>query len=201
MHRRAFARHLLVAGLAAPAVLTGSAISAVGGHDNGHIGLPPFDHVTLRLPQGRTTVRWFMILTDDAVYGIDLRQEVPQMPAERLDLGAIPLLGQILTPTLERQFADATPFGSLYLAGHALILLPEAQWSPQRLRVRITHRKVVYRPAAGTRKLKASSAPDREEIEATRPVGAALLNNDVLLGIVPPSRLERLLRAGTPARV
>jgi hypothetical protein len=188
MHRRSFITRILLASLAAPTLLAGSSIPALG-HDS-RSDLNPYGRVALRIPGRHRLISYFVILGENGPYGIDLRRDVPQMAAERLDLGSVPLLGQIFTPTLHRQFANATQVGSLYLLDKTIVLLPEVALQTARRHVWITHRKLVYRPPASIRPLPLKTPPTREQIRAAPRIGTAVLKDDVILGIVPPSALD-----------
>lgn len=194
MNRRNFNKTLLIAGLAAPTVLSGISNAAFG-HDGNR--LEPYGRVALHLSGKSRTISYFAILTDDGLYGVDLRMEVPQMAANRIDLGEVPLLGQILTPTLNRQFAGATVAGPLHLVGNTIVLLPEGPL-PARSRVWITHRNLVYRPPASARRLALKNPPARGQAEAAPWIGQAVLKDDIILGIVPPSALDGM-EFGLPA--
>ena len=140
MNRRSFNKKFLIAGLAAPAVLSGLPGTAFGHDGNDGNGSDPYGRVTLQLAGKSRTINSFAILTEDGIYGVDLRMDVPQMAAERIDLGDVPLIGQILTPTLNRQFAGATAAGPLHLLGNTIVLLPEVALPAPRSRVWITNR-------------------------------------------------------------
>lgn len=190
MHRRNFNAKLLLAGLAAPALLAGSSTPALGHDSDRGDGIERYGRVALRVSGKRRLIHYFVIPGDEGLYGVDLRSDVPQMPAERLDLGSVPLLGQILTPTLQRQFADATPVGSLFLLDNTIVLLPETALPTARRHVWITHRKLVYRPPSRIRPLRLKTPLTREMIGAAPRIGKAVLKDDVILGIVPPSALD-----------
>lgn len=190
MHRRNFNAKLLLAGLAAPTLLAGSSIPALGhdsdsGSDRGQYG-----RVVLRIPGKHRLISYFVIPGKDGLYGVDLRTEVPQMAAERLDIGEVPIIGQIFTPPLDRQFAGATQIGSLYLTDGMIVLLPENTLPAQARHVWITHRKVVYRPPASIRALQLRTPMTPEKVKNAPPIGKAVLKGDIILGIVPPSALD-----------
>jgi hypothetical protein len=180
MKRRSFNKTFLIAGLAAPTVLSGVSNAAFG-HDGNDSNRPePFGRVSL------------------LISGKSRRLEVPRMAAERIDLGDIPLLGQIPTPTLNRQFAGATVAGTLHLVGNTIVLLPEAALPAPRSRVWITHQNMVYRPPGIARRLALKRPPTRGDAEAAQRIGQAVLKDDIILGIVPPSALDGM-EFGLPA--
>lgn len=190
MNRRGFNKKFLLTGLAAPALLAGSSIPALGHDSDRGNGPERYGRVTLRVSGKRRLISYFVIPGDDGPYGVDLRRDVPQMAAERFDLGSVPLLGQLLTPTLTRQFAEATDVGLLYLINHTIVLLPKIAVTAPRRHVWITHRNVVYRPPAGIRPLRLKSPLTREQVEAAPRIGKAVLKGNIILGIVPPSALD-----------
>lgn len=190
MHRRQFTKNLLMTGLAVPSLLAGTTAAAFGHDgDRGH-GPECYGRVALHLSGKRRLINYFAIPTDKGPYGVDLRMEVPQMAAERIDLGMVPLLRQILTPTLPRQFAGATPVGSLHLVNDALVLLPEIVLPRARIHAWITHRKVVYQPPASIHPLALKTPLAREYAAAAPHVGKAVLKNNTILAIVSPSALD-----------
>ena len=154
MHRRSFNSRLLLAGLAAPTLLVRSSIPALGHDSVSDSDRSPYGRVVLRIPGKHRLISCFVIAGENGPYGVDLRRDVPQMAAERLDLGSVPLLGQIFTPTLHRQFANATPVGSLYLLDRTIVLLPEVALPTASRHLWITHRKLVHRPPASIRPLR-----------------------------------------------
>ncbi len=190
MHRRNFNAKLLLAGLAAPTLLTGASLPALAHDSDGCNGLEHYDRVTLRISGRRSLISYFVIPGEGGPSGIDLRTEVPQMAAERLDIGEVPIIGQIFTPPLDRQFAGATQIGSLYLTDGMIVLLPENTLPAQARHVWITHRKVVYRPPASIRALQLRTPMTPEKVKNAPPIGKAVLKGDIILGIVPPSALD-----------
>lgn len=189
MNRRSFNKTFLIAGLAAPALLPGYSGVAFG-HDSNDSNRPdPYGRVTLQLAGKIRAISYFAIMTDDGIYGVDLRMDVPQMAAQRIDLGSVPLLGRILTPTLSRQFTDATVAGPLHLVGNTIVLLPELSL-PARSHVWITHRNVVYRPPASARRIGLKTPLTRDTAEAAQRIGKAVVKDGIILGIVPPSALD-----------
>lgn len=192
MHRRTFARHLLLVGLSAPALLSGSSVPALSHESHWGGNLDPFGRAALRISGKHRLINYFVIPGDHGPYGVDLRRDVPQMAAERLDLGSVPLLGKVLTPTLRRQFDNATRVGSLHLLENTIALLPEIALPAARRHVWITHRKLVFRPPASIRPLRLKAPLTRERIAAAPRIGRAVLKDDVILAIVPPSALDNM---------
>lgn len=192
MHRRTFNRNLLLTGLAAPALASGSALPTQAKEESNdkRLGPDPYDRVRLKLLGATALISWFIIMADDGFYGVDLRGAVPQSPAERLDLGGVPLLGQILAPTLPKQFANATTVGSLFLINNMIVLLPVIVLTLLRHHIWITHRDILYRPPARVKKLRLKTQLTPQQVRAARPIGKAVLENDIILGIVPPSALD-----------
>ena len=192
MDRRRFTRTLAMA-----VGLTGLPAAGRAGHGS---DWQPFDEINLRIDGVRTRVRHFMALAENGLLGVDLTLPVPRMDAARFDLGDVPLLGQIISPTLPRQFAGAEQVGRLHLFGHTLVLLPDSPVTAARTHVWITHRNAVFRPPASLKPMPGSRRLTVAGAQATPAIGTAVRQDGLILCIVPPTVLDGMaFETGAPA--
>ena len=154
--------------------------------------LPAMARVRLLLPAVTVVLTLFLILTSRGFVGVDLRNEVRQEPAEKLNTGKIPFLGKIFGPTLIQQFTGAKIIGTLYLLGTILFLIPLAAAVLQLEHAWITHRELVYKPSPKPKAIRLKNPPTKAQIMAGRKVGIAALAEAVLLAMVWPTALDKV---------
>ena len=131
-------------------------------------------------------VRSFIIWSDGGLRGMQFDAETEWEPAEKLNLGKVPILGQILSKPLREQFANAQLVGSIYLIGSTLILVPllvlatvSTLW--------LTHADKVWKPTKRLTKIKTKNNLSLETILAAQLVGRAALASGILLLILGSS--------------
>lgn len=188
MNRRNFTKSLLLGSVAVPTLITGPAARANEEHSD-------FEHQTarviLRLLALTIVVTSFLVLTKGGYLGISLKGEHPVEPAERLNVGAVPLIGKLFNQNIVEKFASANLVGTLYLIGTTVVLLPllvlasvSTLW--------LTHHNQVFKPEKKLRKVKLKTELTEAQIKAGRVIGRAVLDNGILLAMITPSILDKV---------
>ncbi len=188
MDRRTFTRSLLLSSVVFPAMLTGPAARANKSDEELE---KQFSRIVLMLGASTVVLATFLVLTSRGFWGIDLRNDSPYEASEKLDVGKIPLIGGLFSPSLSKQFAGAPLVGTLYLVGTALILLPIVTLTVLSI-FWLTHRDRVYKPDKKLKKMRLKTELTEAQIKAGRVVGQAVQANGILLGIVGPSIFDKI---------
>jgi hypothetical protein len=153
--------------------------------DRDRLLMPP-TRVRLLIGTQAVLVSWFLVVNPGGFLGLDLRTEVPHYRENRVDAGALPLIGGLFRPTLAQRLAGAALVGPVHLFRSMLVLNPAAAL-PDRARTVIAHRSESWEPPGRPRKVALRDLPGLGHLFAGSPVGAAYAKGRDLLVIVRPT--------------
>lgn len=141
------------------------------------------------LDTGTTTalISWVVIRAPGGPLALDLRQPALRYNENRMDLGRVPLIGELQRPLLARRFAGARPVGALHRAGPRLIVVPTGGADLGGKRVVIANRDQSWEPPGRTASETARRLPPPRRSETGGEVGTAYLKGGELLLLVRPS--------------
>lgn len=193
MDRRNFIQTSIAGGLMAPPILgPTSALANNYRTENGGEGSEQTDaRVRLKLVTSLVVLTWFLIVHQQKVFGIDLRQSVPTSPLSRADLSGAGALSGLFALTIPQQFAGANLFGSLYVESAILILLVTTSAFKLPKRSYIANNKTSYELKKRPKPVR-STQDYAAAVSRRRPDGSAVINsNNELLAIIPPSLVDK----------
>lgn len=185
MNRRDFQTGLMLSGLSAA-----SPALASNKEESGRDRISDYARVHLRLAAASIVLTWFIVHTRNGFLGLDLRQPVPRFDENRVNVGRIPILGQLTRALLAQRFAGANAMGQLVLLGTYLILLPTITQSLTGKSVVIANRDQSWEPPGRLRPVKLREFPTIGQLMQQEKVGTAHLKNDELLILVKPSIVQ-----------
>lgn len=146
--------------------------------------------IALRLAMGQILVSWLLIASAGRMFGLNLRQEMPQYKEKRADAGDLPVLGTLFRPSLGRHFQAATLYSQVYLLGRMLVLVPQGADGATPARIIVAHRDASWEPPGRPAGVRMKGIPAVPDLLGLPVIGRAFLKPGTrreLLVIVKPS--------------
>ena len=190
MDRRAFSKTMIGAGLGAPLIGTANAWASDENGRRDESSSPAFGRIRLQIAAATIILTWLILLSSGGPFGLNLRRQMPQYPASRLNARRIPLLGGNFREPLAERFAGATLLGNVFLLNQMLIMVPLTLALLNIQRVIVTHRNLEYAPAGRPAPVRLQQQITPAMFRNRNPVGAAFLQDRELLVLVRPSILD-----------
>ena len=173
MKRREFSRGLITTGLAAPALIRPDRSWSNQPEDDGRT-VEQFARLQLFLGGPAIVVTWMIIMLP-VLLGLDFRRTIPRYALARAALGVL-LLGLQRAP-VTRRFADPLLFGTIYLIGTLLVILPLLDRFGRLGRTSVAHREYEYGHPGRLREVKIDGLPSPAQLARLEAIGEVYLND------------------------
>jgi len=190
MDRRQFSKTMIGAGIGAPLIGTGPLLASDEGDRGDDSSQPAFGRIRLQLLSATIVLTWLILLSSRGPLGLNLRRQMPQYPASRLNARRIPLLGGNFREPIVSRFAGATLLGNVFLLNQMLIVVPLTLALLDIQRVILTHRNLEYAPKGSPRPVRLQQQITPAMFNTADAVGTAFQRDRELLVLVRPSIIK-----------